>query len=286
MRGWQLWLWRQSTSIVMILLVCTLEATGLQAADYPGALPDNRVAKGERGINAAWLSDATTRYRHFVLGSNYEAASLSARLDNGKILKLTLDDDYVFEDRQPRLADIDGDGRDEIVVVRSSLTRGAAVAVIGIVDGQLKIKAETPPTGSANTWVNPAGIADFDGDGALDIAFVQMPHVLGRLRVVTLRRGKLVLTATLEGLSNHVAGSPHLGLAAVADFNGDGVADLAIPSLDRRRMRFVTLKGGVREIGSQPLPSPVVGNSAIQWSNGRAVVLVNLGGGKTASVYP
>ena len=31
--------------------------------------------------------------------------------------------------------------------------------------------AETPPTGSPNTWLNPAGIADFDGDGMADIAY-------------------------------------------------------------------------------------------------------------------
>ena len=38
----------------------------------------------------------------------------------------------VFEDRLPRLADLDGDGRDEIIVVESDAIRGAALVVLGL----------------------------------------------------------------------------------------------------------------------------------------------------------
>jgi hypothetical protein len=249
-------------------------------------LEGSRVVHGTRNIAKAWLAEPTARYRHFVLGSQHEAASLVVALRSGRMLKLRLPDNSVFEDRIPRLADLDGDGEDEIVVVRSYIDRGAALAIAAVRGTEVKIIAETPPIGIPNRWLNPAGIADFDGDGRLDIAYVQMPHVLGRLRVWTLGKHGLRQVATVDGVSNHALGSPMLGLSAVADFDGDGVADLAIPSVDRRTLRFLTFKGGAREIARKALPAAAASDFAVEHRDGKPVVLVGIEGGRTVEVRP
>lgn len=253
---------------------------------WPGALADFRIARGTGLIAEAWFADSTTRYDHFVLGSRYEAGSLVVRLADGSQRKLVLPHSSVFEDRQPRLADLDGDGIDEIVVVHSHLDRGAALAVVGLRHDRLEIVAETPPTGIPRTWLNPAGIADFDGDGRLDIAYVQMPHALGLLRVWTLRAGKLVQIAQVPGVSNHVNGSRRMGLSAVADFDGDGVPDLAVPSFDRGSLRVLTFKGGARELSRHPLPAQAVDDFSLEVMEGRPSVVIGLAGGRRQRVTP
>jgi hypothetical protein len=270
-----------------VSLACLIGGSPAAAGEErPGALADLRIASGKGAIAEAWFADPTTRYRHFVLGSRYEAGSLVVRLRDGSMRRLTLPESSVFEDRQPRLADLDGDGTDEIVVVQSYLDRGTALAVLALRNDKLEIIAETPPTGRAHTWLNPAGIADFDGDGRIDIAYVQMPHALGLLRVWTLRDRKLVEIAQVRDTSNHVAGSPHLGMSAVADFDGDGVADLAVPSFDRRSLRVLTFKGGVRELSRHALPAQAVGDLSLTSENGGSSVIVGLAGGQRFSVRP
>ena len=89
----------------------------------------------------------------------------------------------MFEDLEPRLADLDGDGHDEIVVVKTYLKRGSSLAVIAERNGKYDIVAETPPLGAPHRWLDPAGIADFNGDGKIDIALVRQPHVVGSLEL-------------------------------------------------------------------------------------------------------
>jgi FG-GAP-like repeat len=219
------------------------------------ALPDGRVVTGSRDIARVWFASPTERYGHNILGDAVEAGSLMILTADGKTDTVAVGDDAVFEDLTPRLADLDGDGRDEIVVIKSYLARGSAIAVIAQRKGHYQIVAETPPLGGPRRWENPAGIADFDGDGKPDIAVVRQPHSIGALELWTYADGRLRRGPSLDGFSNHVAGTRALGMSAVGDFDGDGTPDLAIPSFDRATLRIVTFKPVAQDIASVKLPS-------------------------------
>jgi len=253
-----------------------------------GALPDGRIATGTRDIARVWLADPTTRYDHGILGDKIEAGALMIEMRDGKLQTVRLGDDTVFEDLEPRLADLDGDGRDEIIVVKSYLKRGSALAVIADRKGRYEVVAETPPLGAAHRWLNPAGFADFNGDGKIDIALVRQPHVVGALELWNWNGVGLRKLAELADTANHIAGTRALRMSATADFDGDGIADLAVPSLDRSHLRIVSFAPNgspAHEISSVALPAPAVTDfGLIAVEQGPPAIAVGLAGGLLAVI--
>ncbi len=250
-----------------------------------GALPDAKIATGTRDIARAWLAEPTRRYDHGILGDAIEAGSLVIETSDGKRHTVRLNADAVFEDREPRLADLDGDGHDEIIVVKSYLKRGSSLAVIALREGKYGIVAETPPIGRPHAWLNPAGIADFNGDGKTDIALVRQPHVVGELELWSWRDGRLRKADDLADAANHIAGTRAQQMSATADFNGDGIADLALPSLDRSRLRILSFARAAHEIASVALPAKAVTNFAlVAGGAGPPAIAVGLADGTLVAV--
>lgn len=227
--------------------VCLTPATiaGLPPRAPEGGLPDGRIARAASGdIRRAWYAQPTKRYGHGVLGDRIEAGSLIAEDAAGRRYEHVLADTHVFEDITPRIADLDGDGRNEVVAIRSSLRRGGAVAAFGLRENALALLDATPEIGRSNRWLNVAGIADYTGAGRPIIAWVQTPHIGGILKMATFEGGKLRVSGTTRsGFSNHFIGSRELDLAATGDVTGDGVADLALPSANRRALVIVSRDG-------------------------------------------
>ncbi len=152
-------------------------------------------------IVSATYSDPTDRYKHAVLGDAIEYGSLIVKTPTDTH-KFQLPTDHVFEDTQPRLADVDADGAPEVIVIETDVHRGAALAIY---DETGKI-AETPHIGTSNRWLAPIGVADFNGDGAIDIAYIDRPHLAKTLRIVSYKDGKLTEIANKQGFSNHKIG--------------------------------------------------------------------------------
>lgn len=207
-------------------------------------IPQSRGVRGAGSISAAWLVAPTDRYAHGVLGDRVEADGLLVRLLVGAEHLLDLPDDQVFEDLVPRITDLDGDGAGEVLVVRSSLSNGAALVLYGAGPEGLFELAATDPIGLPNRWLNPVGAGDFDGDGTDEVAYVETPHIGGTLRVLDYTATGFREIASASGFSNHRAGSPVLGLSAVVDWDGDGTDDIVLPSADRTEMVVMSLKGG------------------------------------------
>ena len=163
----------------------------------------------------AWVHDpARAVYGHAVLGDTPEWHGLSVTTAGG-VKTLWLPEDHVFEDLAPRVVQIDDDPAWEVVVVESRFDAGAALAVYEIAQDGPRLEARTPWIGRRVRWLAPAGIADLDGDGRVEIAYVETPHIGGTLRVWRLEDGALRQIASTWGYSNHRIGQAFIpgGLA-------------------------------------------------------------------------
>ena len=167
------------------------------------ATPPNAIIKAE-------YSEPTTRYDHGVLGDSVEWGALRLTVD--KCLDCTtsmvgtitirLPESRVFEDLAPRLVDMDGDGLSEVLVIETDLAQGARLALY---DDAGLITA-TPFIGRPHRWLAPLGVADLDGDGNMELAYIDRPHLARTLRIWRYKERKLTHVADQPGLTNHRIG--------------------------------------------------------------------------------
>jgi plasmid stabilization system protein ParE len=217
-----------------------LIALGFAAAAGP-AMAQIACLGGEGEVRRICYAEPTERYPHGVLGDELEWGALVFHLGDGRSRTATLSESRVFEDVAPRAMDLDRDGAAEAVVVESSREGGARLAVWGLVEGELKRIAATPEIGRRFRWLAPVGIADLDGDGAVEIAYVETPHLNGILRVWRFADGELSQVAYAEGWSNHRIGDDFI-LSGVRDC-GDG-PELVLPDRGWTGLFAVRLREG------------------------------------------
>lgn len=229
---------------------------------------DGRVAISPDGLIKAWYTVETESYGHGALGDPVEALSLVVQEEGSKPAIYTVIADEVFEDLEPRIVDLDRalSGRPEIVAITASSTGGAGIAVFGLGrnsdgDPALLRLANSVRIGAPYRWLNIAGIADFDGDGFTEIAYVDRPHIRGELVFLEWRGGRLREQAREDGYANHHGGSTVQDLSEVADVDGDGTPDLILQVRGYGAIAAVALTpDGLRKIAEVEI-------SSAPWSN-------------------
>ena len=145
-----------------------------------------------------------------ALGIDFSPGILTALSGNDGRVLWSLDDvnAYTGSETTPALADIDGDGKPEVVAYTHN---GGAMAVNN--DGSIKWKSDYPPVPSSGYNCGAPSVADLDGDGKAEIIYRN--YVLnadGTLRFVF---------QTGSGLDVY-----HAVVTAVADLDLDGKPEL------------------------------------------------------------
>ena len=258
-------------------------------SEIPGAaagrIPASQVAIGSRNIAFAWLGSPTDRYDHDALGSTVHAGSLHAllRQANGALVPVSVQvpASRVIEDRVPRLADLDGDGLDEIVVVESDLRLGSSIVVYGVQAGAaagpapaLVERARSPYLGTSHRWLNPVGVADFDGDGHPDIVAVTTPHIGGVLTLYRYRPPSLEPVAKMPGFANHRFGRREQQLSAIVTMPGKRPT-VIVPAMDVRTLHALRIVDGEwREVAS-PTALPKRAQRMNALSSGACVLMTD-----------
>ncbi len=225
-------------------------ATGLWLA-----LLGAQVANAAEIVSARY-AEPTTRYDHGVLGDAVEWGALDLKLNDGRILRHRLPKTRVFEDTGPRLADLDGDDRPEVIVVETHLRKGASLAVYGV-GGKI---VATPHIGQRNRWLAPVGAADLDGDGAIEIAFVDRPHLARILRIWRYDNGRLTHLADKPGVTNHRIGDATIS-GGVRDCGG--APELVLADAGFGHVTLATFTGGAVNLRGTRFPATAPGFDAV-----------------------
>ena len=195
-------------------------------------------------ITSARYADPTTRYAHGVLGDAIEYGTLTITLQNGTKRRFTLPESAVFEDTEPRLYDVTGNGIPEVIVVESAQHQGARLVVYSA-DGEI---AATPYIGTRFRWLAPLGAADLDGDGAVELAYVDRPHLAKTLRIWRYTSAGLAEVASFAGVTNHRIGEADI--AGGIRSCGAG-PEMILASADWSEMVALRLENG--EIAASPI---------------------------------
>jgi len=196
-------------------------------------LPEQAIARSADGQVYAQYAQPTSKYSHGILGDAIEAEQLIVVIDS-VFYQLTLPDEYVFEDIQPRLFDVDNDGFLEFITIRTHIDLGGGIMIYKLMGGELKEYASVTEIGTRFRWLNIVGINDLDQNGTIELLWIQTPHIGGILKVATFTPGNLSVIDEKSQYSNHAIGQTNLCLSVLTTQDNEKV--VYVPSQDRNQI--------------------------------------------------
>jgi len=191
------------------------------------ALPDARLLIDEQE-RVLLLTKPSSRYPHGIAGDRLEATEITL-LETHPPLKavtrISIPGQRVVEGISPIWADLNGDGRREIIVTISDSEQGAQVVVYSESGDQL---AAGPAVGRSNRWRHQIAVAPLGVNGELELAEVLTPHIGGIAGFYRLDGESLNLVAQQAGVTSHTIGSRNLDMGIAGDLDGDGQPELVV----------------------------------------------------------
>ena len=123
--------------------------------------------------------------------------------------------------RSVAVADVNRDGKPDLVVAGSTSTGGIVNVLLGNGDGTFQSAVTYPSGGLPGGWANWVAVADLNADGKLDLTAANFPDsTVG----VLLGNGD----GTFQPAALYSSGAPFAWSVAIADMNGDGKPDVAV----------------------------------------------------------
>ncbi len=232
----------------------------LDMALFPDAVPTTRVVfDGELAVG---LVDATDQYDHAILGDPFEAKAFEVlNRCTGERTRTTVASEDVIEGISALLADINGDGTNEVLVTISNDDVGSRMSAFTF-DGTLV--AESVPIGQGGRWQTQLAVAPTGPNGESEVVDIWKPHANGVAEFLQLKGNTLVRVADLAGFTNHVIRTQNLDKGLVADADADGRLDVVVLTLENTEVAVLSrLEDQVETVALVALGSPATTNISV-----------------------
>ena len=238
-----------------------LEADGTLWRPDLEVLPDSRVVQisPERVLV---LAEPTDRYPHSALGDNLEATAVAVvTVGVNEVEMVYRSENDVIESIAPLLADVDGDGIDDVALTVSN-DREAWIVVASSTGGG--VVAISDPVDRLLGWRQLVAVGPLGPNGETEIVEVLYPDANGSVRFLSLTGGDLRVVATRTGYRSHEFGARNLEQALAADVDRDGYLEVIVPTFDRQSIAGIRHgPDGAAQMWTRPLGGTLATNIAV-----------------------